>query len=93
VDIRAALEKMADLGIMSLLVEGGGTVHRSFLLSGFVDSLTVAVAPKLIGNDGKASVGALGLQSLEAAPEFIWKRTRRLGNDFWLELDNVHRTR
>jgi diaminohydroxyphosphoribosylaminopyrimidine deaminase/5-amino-6-(5-phosphoribosylamino)uracil reductase len=92
VDIRAALEKMAQLGIMSLLVEGGGTVHRSFLLSECVDSLTVAVAPKLIGDDGKASVGALGLKSLAAAPEFVWKRTRRLGNDFWLELDNVHRT-
>ncbi|MFH1010949.1 MAG: bifunctional diaminohydroxyphosphoribosylaminopyrimidine deaminase/5-amino-6-(5-phosphoribosylamino)uracil reductase RibD [bacterium] len=91
VDLQAALSKMAELGIMSLLVEGGGTVHRSFLLSGFADALTVAIAPKFIGGDGKASVGALGLESLTKMPEFVWRRRRMIGNDLWLELENVHR--
>lgn len=87
VDVSASLQKMAKLNIQSLLVEGGGKVHRSFFLSGFVDSLTIAVAPKLIGEDGLASVGPLGLRSLRDMPEFIWRRRRFVGNDLWLELD------
>ena len=87
VDLHAALSKMAELGIMSLLVEGGGTVHRSFFLAGFVDQLIVAIAPKLIGADGRGSVGPLGLQSLAEMPEFRWLRRRMVGEDLWLELE------
>ena len=87
VNLHAALDKMAELGIMSLLVEGGGTVHRSFVLAGLVDQLTVAIAPKLIGADGRGSVGPLGLQSLAEMPEFRWLRRRMVGEDLWLELE------
>lgn len=87
VDVRAALKKMTELNIQSLMIEGGGNVHRSFFLAGVVDLLTIAVAPKLIGEDGKASVGPLGLSTLEAMPEFTWRRRRFLGNDLWLELE------
>ena len=86
-NLRAALRQMARLSIQSLLVEGGGTVHRSFLRLGYADRLIVAIAPKLIGADGMASVGPLGLRTLRAMPEFSWQRTRRIGGDLWLELD------
>ncbi len=78
---------MARLSLQSILVEGGGTVHRSFLRSGFADRLIVAIAPKLIGADGMASVGPLGLRTLRAMPEFSWQRVRWVGNDLWMELD------
>jgi diaminohydroxyphosphoribosylaminopyrimidine deaminase/5-amino-6-(5-phosphoribosylamino)uracil reductase len=87
VDLHSVLDKLAELGIMSLLVEGGGTVHRSFLLSGLADQLTVAIAPKFIGADGRPSIGPLGFKSLSEMPEFRWLRKRMIGDDLWLELE------
>jgi diaminohydroxyphosphoribosylaminopyrimidine deaminase/5-amino-6-(5-phosphoribosylamino)uracil reductase len=87
VDLRAALRQMAQMSVQSLMVEGGGTVHRSFLRSGCADRLIVTIAPKLIGADGIASVGTLGLRAIRAIPEFSWQRVRWVGSDLWLELD------
>ncbi len=87
VDVNAALRKLAQLNIQSLLVEGGASVHRSFLLSKKVDQVIISMAPKFLGADGVASVGALNLRSLSAMPEFSWRRTRFIGEDLWLELE------
>ncbi len=87
VDMHAALRKLARLNIQSLLVEGGASVHRSLLLSKKVDKVIIFMAPKFLGADGIATVGALGLHSLRAMPEFSWRRTRFVGDDLWLELE------
>jgi diaminohydroxyphosphoribosylaminopyrimidine deaminase / 5-amino-6-(5-phosphoribosylamino)uracil reductase len=43
------LERLADQGVQSLLLEGGPTLATSFLAAGFVDKLLLFVAPTLSG--------------------------------------------
>jgi len=49
VDLTALLQELVRRGIRSVLVEGGSKVLASFLRGGFVDAMTVFVAPVVIG--------------------------------------------
>lgn len=49
VDLGALLTRLHELGIHSLLVEGGGRVITNFLDSAVVDQLIVTIVPKIIG--------------------------------------------
>jgi diaminohydroxyphosphoribosylaminopyrimidine deaminase/5-amino-6-(5-phosphoribosylamino)uracil reductase len=58
--LKALLESLADLNILSVLVEGGQQVFTQFLEEGFVDRLLVFVSPKVYGCDGVPAFGHLG---------------------------------
>ncbi|HRO58149.1 MAG TPA: RibD family protein [Burkholderiaceae bacterium] len=49
VDLIAALQCLAELGIDSVMVEGGATVINGFLRSRLVDYCVITVVPRLIG--------------------------------------------
>ncbi len=49
VDIVLLLRKLPDLGIMSVLVEGGSEVNASFLVANVVDHLYFFIAPTIFG--------------------------------------------
>jgi 2,5-diamino-6-(ribosylamino)-4(3H)-pyrimidinone 5'-phosphate reductase len=49
VDIGALLQHLAEEGIETLLVEGGGEVLWSFFKGGFVDRYSVYVGPMIVG--------------------------------------------
>jgi 3,4-dihydroxy 2-butanone 4-phosphate synthase/GTP cyclohydrolase II len=80
VDIANVLRRLADMGIRSVMVEGGVRVIRSFLDTRLVDFLVVTVVPRFIG--GGPSVR---LQSqLLAGPSMDQFSHFRLGNDLAL---------
>ena len=54
VDLDATLNALAARGIVKLLVEGGGQIHKSFLDARFADELCLYVAPKILGQ-GRAA--------------------------------------
>jgi diaminohydroxyphosphoribosylaminopyrimidine deaminase / 5-amino-6-(5-phosphoribosylamino)uracil reductase len=66
VDLKALLEKLAALGIGSVMVEGGATLITSFLRAHLVDRLAVCVAPKILGA-GVEAVGDLGIRALSGS--------------------------
>lgn len=49
VDLITALQRLADRGMKSLMVEGGATVINSFLQSRLVDYCVITVVPRFIG--------------------------------------------
>lgn len=67
-----ALKIMAQRGVRRLLVEGGPTVHASFLAAGAVDEAQVFIAPKLIS--GSTDPGK--------APRLQKPRLTRVGADY-----------
>lgn len=77
-----ALRALRDLGITSLLCEGGGVLGSSLLRSGVVDRLYLVHAPVLLGEGGVPGFpGALqGRWRLGEPP-------RRLGEDLWTALE------
>lgn len=48
--LEEVLRRLAKMGIMKLLVEGGSHVHSSFIEQQLANELYVYIAPKLIGN-------------------------------------------
>lgn len=48
-EVERILADLAERGVQRLLVEGGGHIHTTFLTSGLVDELRLAVAPFFIG--------------------------------------------
>ncbi len=84
IDLRRALEELAQAGLTELLVEGGGDLAASLLREGLVDELHWFTAPRLIGAEGRPAVGPLALRSLADAVELEDLRVRRLGGDLYL---------
>ena len=78
----AVLADLYQRGIRSVLVEGGGEVHASFVRSGLYDRVGIDCAPLLIG--GKSAPGPLGgegFPSLAGAARLERIETRQRGGD------------
>ncbi|MCA8928849.1 MAG: bifunctional diaminohydroxyphosphoribosylaminopyrimidine deaminase/5-amino-6-(5-phosphoribosylamino)uracil reductase RibD, partial [Alphaproteobacteria bacterium] len=80
-DPRAALAALADRGIGRVLVEGGAETAASLLRAGLVDRIAWFRAPALIGADGLAGVGDLGIGRIVAMQRFALQESHRLGDD------------
>jgi diaminohydroxyphosphoribosylaminopyrimidine deaminase/5-amino-6-(5-phosphoribosylamino)uracil reductase len=83
------LHFLALRGINRLLVEGGASIHASFLDRGLADRLEVFRAPLILGAAGHAAIDALAAFSLDEAPRFASTGVRRLGPDL---LESFRRT-
>ncbi|MBC8268231.1 MAG: bifunctional diaminohydroxyphosphoribosylaminopyrimidine deaminase/5-amino-6-(5-phosphoribosylamino)uracil reductase RibD [Rhodospirillaceae bacterium] len=78
----AAMAKaLADEGLNSVLIEGGGKLAGAFMQAGLIDRLAWFHAAKLIGGDGVPSVAAYGVESLPDAPTFYRTSLRTCGED------------
>ncbi len=81
VALTALLDALAERGIVSVLIEGGGDLAAEALRARVVDRLLVVSAPVLIGGDGVAMVAALGVRRLAGAPRLRDVSVTRLGAD------------
>jgi diaminohydroxyphosphoribosylaminopyrimidine deaminase/5-amino-6-(5-phosphoribosylamino)uracil reductase len=71
--------------LTEILVEGGGRLAAGLLRRSLVDELHWFAAPLVLGGDGRAALGALGVRSLAAAPRLARVWLRRLGDDaYWI---------
>jgi diaminohydroxyphosphoribosylaminopyrimidine deaminase/5-amino-6-(5-phosphoribosylamino)uracil reductase len=85
-DLGRALGELVGLGLQSLLIEGGGRLHRAAWQAGVVDRVEAWVTPRAIGPEGVPWVPAADL-SLAALHEL---RVERCGPDVRIE-GYVHR--
>ncbi len=81
------LEDLADRGIHSVLVEGGGKVIRSLLDQGLVDRIELFLGPKILAG-GSGWVGGAPFP-LAAAPGFRVIATETVGDDAHLTLERA----
>ena len=56
-DIGSALRALKDAGIASLVLEGGGALHRAALDAGVVDAVHVYITPGSLGTEGVEWIG------------------------------------
>ena len=59
---RALLRRLAMLGIVSVLIEGGANVAASALRAGALDKFLFFYAPKILGGDGRAMIDAIDIR-------------------------------
>lgn len=83
VDIAAVLERLAALGIGSVLAEGGGRIAASLVEAGVVDRIEWFRAPLVLGGDGRPALADLSYDALADAPRFKRVALRELGPDVW----------
>lgn len=81
---RPLLRKLAGIGVVTVLIEGGAAVAASALKNKVVDKLALFYAPKIIGGDGRAMIGALGIDKMARALSLRYYDLRRSGEDFLL---------
>ncbi len=94
VDLDAAMRELGSRGMVSVLVEGGGTLHGAFLDAGLADALVCYVAPMLIGGrDAVPAFGGVGIAALSDAHRLERVRVDQVGDDWRVrgEFSDVHR--
>lgn len=91
VDLEWLLKELGRRGITSVLVEGGGEVHASFLENRLADRIAFYYAPMVLGGrDAPRAVGGTGFASRACLPMLRDVRWRRLGVDLLLEAELFH---
>ena len=76
-----AFGKLAELGIGSLLCEGGGRLAASLLREELVDELAWFTAGAVMGDGGYDSVSDFGVEALVSMPRFTQVSLERMGED------------
>jgi diaminohydroxyphosphoribosylaminopyrimidine deaminase/5-amino-6-(5-phosphoribosylamino)uracil reductase len=85
-DLRQLMVKLGDMSVMSLLIEGGGTVAASALSAGIVNKLVYFLAPRLMGgSDGKAVFEGKGVEKLSDAVTLEQMTVTRVGQDILVQ--------
>ena len=78
----ALLETLGDRGVVSALVEGGGTLLGSLFDQGLLDKVAAFVAPVLIGGRSAPSpVGGNGVAAMAQATRLDSVRIEQIGED------------
>jgi diaminohydroxyphosphoribosylaminopyrimidine deaminase / 5-amino-6-(5-phosphoribosylamino)uracil reductase len=85
VDLRLALEQLAQEGIVSLMVEGGAELAGSILAAELADELHAFIGPKLFGPRGRpGAVDWAGPTSPEVAPKIRDPKWELCGEDAYV---------
>lgn len=86
VSLRDVLRRLADRGVLSVLVEGGSMVHASLLEEGLVDRVVAFVAPVVVGGaQAPGAVSGRGVAELAQALRLEDVSVHRLGPDVCVE--------
>lgn len=82
VDPRALLEELGARGVVSLLVEGGGTLLGTLFDLGLVDKVAAFISPLIIGGHSAPSpVGGKGIASVSQALKLKHLTTEKFEDD------------
>jgi diaminohydroxyphosphoribosylaminopyrimidine deaminase/5-amino-6-(5-phosphoribosylamino)uracil reductase len=86
VSLKPLLSKLVEMGMMSLLLEGGSQINGSFLDEGLIDKFLLFLSPKMIGDDQAIGIfGGKGVTHLKDAVPLRELRVRRIGGDILIE--------
>jgi diaminohydroxyphosphoribosylaminopyrimidine deaminase/5-amino-6-(5-phosphoribosylamino)uracil reductase len=77
----ALLRKLADSGIVSIMIEGGATVAASALKAKIVDKVIFFYAPKIFGGDGRVMIDGLGIRRVDRSLRVRHISFRKSGTD------------
>lgn len=86
-DARAALQALAQRGVTRVFCEGGARLAAGLLAARLVQRVMWFHAPAVMGADGLAGLGALGLAALSDMPRFRLLDSRAVGTDILSEFE------
>lgn len=82
VNLKRLFKKLAKLGIMHVLIEGGGETIASAIKAGLVDKLYIFIAPKIIGGrDAPTPVEGFGIKDISQVLNVRNMQVQKIGDD------------
>jgi diaminohydroxyphosphoribosylaminopyrimidine deaminase/5-amino-6-(5-phosphoribosylamino)uracil reductase len=81
VPLRLLLRRLGEMGLMSVMIEGGAITATTALLEKVVDKILFFYAPKIIGGDGKCMIASLGIRTVASALKVKRPEITQLGED------------
>ena len=81
INLKAVLQKAAQMGLRHILIEGGSRVAASALRLSLIDRIAAFVAPKILGA-GLPSIGSLDIASITDAIALENVKVESIGDDF-----------
>lgn len=92
VDLEDLLDKVYQMNISSVLVEGGSLINTSFLEADLVDKIYEFIAPIVVGGkDSRSAFLGQGVSEIKDAERFEIANLERFGKDIMIEVNNVYR--
>ena len=86
VDINDLMIKLGQMGIDSLLLEGGSCLNAAFLEADCVDEVYAFIAPKIIGGEhSKSPIGGKGIELMKDAITFDKVEIEQIENDILIK--------
>lgn len=86
VDLRGLMEHLGKRGMLSVLVEGGGTVHAAAIAAGIADRVIAFVSPSIIGGaEAPTPVDGPGLTGAGGGLRLGEVRVLQIGEDIAIE--------
>jgi len=86
VGLKNMMKKLAQMGIINILVEGGGTLIGSLFDEGLVDKTLFFMNPRIIGGkEAISSVMGRGISRIEKAIKLKEIKLKRIAEDFLVE--------
>ena len=85
-DLRAVIQRLAELEVNELLLECGPRLAGAFMQLKLVDELVLYVAPTLLGADAAPLLHVSGFGAPGALPAFDYQDVQRIGDDLRLIL-------
>ncbi|MFX1452280.1 MAG: 2,5-diamino-6-(ribosylamino)-4(3H)-pyrimidinone 5'-phosphate reductase [Promethearchaeota archaeon] len=71
VDLKKLMSSLANMGIKSILLEGGGTLNWSFVKNDLIDEIRLTIAPWMIGGKAATSlVDGFGFEKMNQGRKF-----------------------
>jgi len=81
IPLRPLMRRLGRSGITSVMIEGGAITASRAISEAVVDKVFCFYAPKLIGGEGKAMIGDLGVTRMSHCPHLRSTDIERLGDD------------
>lgn len=75
------MKKLGEMGMLSVMIEGGADTAGRALKEGVVDKLLLFYAPKIIGGGGIEMIGELGIKKISGCKRIRDMEVKRLGSD------------
>ncbi|MFB2623722.1 2,5-diamino-6-(ribosylamino)-4(3H)-pyrimidinone 5'-phosphate reductase [Methanothermobacter marburgensis] len=86
VDLSLLLERLHEMGVRRLMLEGGSTLNYSMLTEGLVDEVRVCIAPMIAGGrEARTLVDGEGIDDMSEAIKLELERFYTLGEDLIVE--------
>ncbi len=81
IDLNALMQRLGDMKIDSILLEGGGTLNEGAFRAGIVNEVNAFIAPKIFGGAGKTPVDGVGVEAPDESYELEFIETLAVGSD------------